>query len=781
MAISYVRYNGTGAQTNFSITFPYLERDHLEVRVDNVEVSFSWVNATTVAISPAPANGTIVELRRRTPSDTPIADFQDGAIVTEEQLDQNAKQSLFVSQESEGRSDAALALAQQAAALAEAASAYNLSVTIEAFGAVGDGVADDSDAFDAAIAYVQGGGGGRIGLRRGATYKVTREFTLNNVQIYGDRTQTIVQHTANRGVFIAQSKAAVRSVNFEYREGGVVNARTTPSGMYKGLSAFQRISAVWAEGSNVTIEDIFTKNFFTSVALRGPVVTAQYPISGITLGTPTTLTSTAHGIPVAGRGYLTGVVGPTALNDVTAQVITTGANTVTIAINSTGFPAYVSGGVLNLYDFTAQSTDLKIVGVYADRQDFVITGSQYNDGLIETIRLTNQTNLTVPPHVIYLQNAGTGPTAEEGYVEKIIFRDIKWTGATITSQPVFKVSNAKNCSLETFECHGAWGGVLWSKAYNCKTISPNITDLPNSGIGINFTDTGADCEVTGGLIACANGQLGYGVLTEQTVARVVVDGTKFRTDVVSSDQTSRGFRTQDSSSMVCLNVMGEHLQAGSTFYLCGTSGTSTLEAHVLRNKGNTRVYRAAAGSSGKVFVNPRALDAWTLSNNTCVRNDGATSFVIDAVGNELVWDLVTSPSLFGTSTPGTNTYSGSTRMRHRRVGGLVISHITLELTAKDGALAGNINVGTLPWTVAGDTTSPGARAEAICSDASGMASYPAGNVPLIAEAVPAQTYARLWVPVSTSAGVGKTLLHSSNITNTTAISFVLVWRTDDPI
>ena len=108
MAISYVDYVGNGATTNFSVTFPYLDRDHVGAKVNGSTVSFSWVNSTTVSISPAPANGARVRLYRDTPSLTPNVDFQDGAIVTEEQLDTNAKQTLYVSQESEDEAAAAL-------------------------------------------------------------------------------------------------------------------------------------------------------------------------------------------------------------------------------------------------------------------------------------------------------------------------------------------------------------------------------------------------------------------------------------------------------------------------------------------------------------------------------------------------------------------------------------------------------------------------------------------------------------------------------------------------
>lgn len=100
MANSYVRYTGNGATTNFSLTFPYIDQDHVVVLVDGEEETFSWVNSTTVSISPAPANGAVVELRRITPADARIVDFQNGSLVTEEELDNSALQNFYLAQES---------------------------------------------------------------------------------------------------------------------------------------------------------------------------------------------------------------------------------------------------------------------------------------------------------------------------------------------------------------------------------------------------------------------------------------------------------------------------------------------------------------------------------------------------------------------------------------------------------------------------------------------------------------------------------------------------------
>lgn len=100
MANSYVQYAGNGVVTNFSVTFPYLSQTHISASVDAVDTEFAWVNSTTISITPAPADGTIVRLSRATPFDAAAVDFQDGALLNEEQLDTATQQLLYIVQES---------------------------------------------------------------------------------------------------------------------------------------------------------------------------------------------------------------------------------------------------------------------------------------------------------------------------------------------------------------------------------------------------------------------------------------------------------------------------------------------------------------------------------------------------------------------------------------------------------------------------------------------------------------------------------------------------------
>jgi len=99
MPYSYAIYTGNGATTQFTVPFPYIRREHVFASLDYVSAVFTWVNNTTVQISPAPANGVRVEVRRITPVNNPLVDFTDGSTLVAADLDTNYLQQTYINQE----------------------------------------------------------------------------------------------------------------------------------------------------------------------------------------------------------------------------------------------------------------------------------------------------------------------------------------------------------------------------------------------------------------------------------------------------------------------------------------------------------------------------------------------------------------------------------------------------------------------------------------------------------------------------------------------------------
>jgi len=96
---SYVYYTGDGTTTNYAFSFPYIDQDHISVKVDGSAVSFSFLNSSTVQLASAPASSTTVEIRRETPKDAALVDFTDGSALLESDLDLLSLFNLYTAQE----------------------------------------------------------------------------------------------------------------------------------------------------------------------------------------------------------------------------------------------------------------------------------------------------------------------------------------------------------------------------------------------------------------------------------------------------------------------------------------------------------------------------------------------------------------------------------------------------------------------------------------------------------------------------------------------------------
>lgn len=96
---SRIAYTGNAVQTNYVITFPYLDEDHIKVYVDDViQAAYTFPDSTHVLFSVAPAANTNVSIQRFSGS-SPLLDFADGAAINEANLDTAFLQALYVAQE----------------------------------------------------------------------------------------------------------------------------------------------------------------------------------------------------------------------------------------------------------------------------------------------------------------------------------------------------------------------------------------------------------------------------------------------------------------------------------------------------------------------------------------------------------------------------------------------------------------------------------------------------------------------------------------------------------
>ena len=108
MANTYVDYTAVASQTDYNFSFEYLRDEHVKVKVNGSEVTnFTIVTSPVqlIRFDTAPAASAAIKIYRDSRGDfSPLVDFVDGSILTENELDESYKHNLFIGQEaSEGQ------------------------------------------------------------------------------------------------------------------------------------------------------------------------------------------------------------------------------------------------------------------------------------------------------------------------------------------------------------------------------------------------------------------------------------------------------------------------------------------------------------------------------------------------------------------------------------------------------------------------------------------------------------------------------------------------------
>ena len=105
-----VSYTANGSNATFAITFAFLDSTHVKVFLDGVATTAFSVSGSNVIMNSNPANGVVVLIKRETPTDARLVDFQDGSVLTESDLDKSADQNFFIAQEINDESQSAMKL-----------------------------------------------------------------------------------------------------------------------------------------------------------------------------------------------------------------------------------------------------------------------------------------------------------------------------------------------------------------------------------------------------------------------------------------------------------------------------------------------------------------------------------------------------------------------------------------------------------------------------------------------------------------------------------------------
>ena len=104
MAQTQELYEGDGTTTNFTFPFEYIKEADIKVSLNGSDTTeFTFANATTIQFNVAPADGAAIRIYRVTDIDNAVATFFSGSSIRAQDLNNNADQLLYATQETVNR------------------------------------------------------------------------------------------------------------------------------------------------------------------------------------------------------------------------------------------------------------------------------------------------------------------------------------------------------------------------------------------------------------------------------------------------------------------------------------------------------------------------------------------------------------------------------------------------------------------------------------------------------------------------------------------------------
>jgi hypothetical protein len=382
-------------------------------------------------------------------------------------------------------------------------------------------------------------------VARSGTYLLDDDLVVpwDGFEIEGEGEATrFVQQTQQRGFLQLQgNRHRVRGLAFacDY-------ARHRPAGGWRGYSAFQRVCAVWVEGSQNLIEAVSGENTFGVVCLRGPVVSA----------TP----SSAAPRAAAPTGY-------------------------------------------SAFNYTRRARGNRVIDIAGRSTDFVLTGNQQEDLLIDGLTARETTNESVPPHAIYMQNPGsTGAFC--GFSLRVRAKRLNSAGNRYSE--AFKFSDIRDLVIETAEARDTAGGLMISTSDGV-VVQGGIwagqdDGPPSDNVAIRVSQS-TRVRLIGGT---ATGK-GGGVAVYHGSEAVDVEGFRV-VDQARAGSASAPFRVQDTSEARFVNCQRERRGADRPMFVVTDRGTAAIERPVCR--GSAQLVNVGSSATVDLAVDPALIDGW---------------------------------------------------------------------------------------------------------------------------------------------------------------------------
>lgn len=291
--------------------------------------------------------------------------------------------------------------------------------------------------------------------------------------------------------------ALLRNFFVDYR-GGVSTRCGTKYVLQAKNSAFPVRVIGFSASFTQTYALEFGQNYLRFHSNGNPVLEAALVITAATQANPCVVTSAAHGYTIGDWVFISGVVGMTQLNGKYYIITATTTNTFTIAnlnsvaIDSTGYSAYVSGGtVQRVYTISTPyaASDLALLKFAQNVNVMVLCHPAYQPAILTFINSTNWTitaisfgsSAGIPTNAAAASTLGAG-SVNYSYVVTSVDSNGQESGASASAALANKLDIVTNGGTNTI----TWTAVSGAVFYNIYKAQRSYAGAVPSGASFGF-------------------------------------------------------------------------------------------------------------------------------------------------------------------------------------------------------------------------------------------------------------------------------------------------------
>lgn len=254
------------------------------------------------------------------------------------------------------------------------------------------------------------------------------------------------------------------------------------------------------------------------------------------------------------------------------------------------------------FNYMPRSTGNKLIDVSGEGTDFVLTGNQQEDLLIDGLTARDTTSKSVPPHAIYMQNPGS-TSAFCGYSLRVTAKRLDSVGNPYSD--AFKFSDIRDLTIEGAKSRDTVGGLMVSTSDG---VTVTDSDWQYRGRGrartaVRITQT-TRLRVVGGRSSGPGG----GILAYHGSEAVEVEGFRIADDYPPGGHNAP-FRVLDSSEAKFTRCRREREGADRAMFVVADKGVATIESPESRN--SAWIVHCGPEATVNLQVDPGLIDNWS--------------------------------------------------------------------------------------------------------------------------------------------------------------------------